>query len=729
MGAALFGGAFAYRWYQMRASERDRTTYAITFPRDIKYENVLELTRGFHGIRKPKFLRPEFLITFDIYRDGHGLKWFLTVPEKAAAELSELIRTHINGTHLVIAEDDPVASTAWLAARQLRTGKAYLPFDIDNPAGICAGLLSKFSPVADGQALVMQWSIVPSRDAGRHQPSGVFASAISPELYKKKMAEHQVIGLVRIAASGRRADALVQRLYSGLARAHGNGQAFRDYIGTSPKPNKNDHVGRRVSRRSGALVYDAQLNSAELAALIGIPFGTPEVQGIPQARTKQLQADQRLPAPGPDKVTLGHSTYSGDQRAIAVPIKDQLRHTYIIGQTGVGKSYEMGSMLVQQVEQGYGAGVVDPTGDFTRTFVPMLPPERAKDVIIFDPTDTDFPVGFNVFAGDDEPDVLADNIMAIFHGIYRDNGIFANNYLRASVQTLASVAGMTLCEIPALLTDDTFRQRILSQVTDSQLLHFWNRFNGMARGERANAIAPAMHRVQPLLLRKSVRMTLGQSKGALDMNEIIRSGKILFCNLPKGLLGEETAKLFGSLIFAKGWTAAMSRPEDARKPWFLHVDEAHNFMNMPMSLETVLSEARKFGYGLDIAHQYESQLTPQLRSAVGIVGTKIIFQVSPDDSRSVANMMAPYVDQHDPKNLGKYEMIIRTTVDNETMPPATIKALEPKPHRMRYETVRALSERQYGTLASKVEREIIARQMGVADPTDEDNGPQGREEL
>lgn len=703
--------------------EAGRITYQVIFPGDTPKQALLDFVRALSGLPRPRLFRHVQTVVLDTYRDSLGFRWFITVPNGVSDELKELLRAHVGGARLDLAEDDPVSGTAWEVARQLRTTGVHLPFNIYDADAACTTILSKFSPVEKDQALVMQWVVIPGRTAGPVPPPGTWAKfSVDEKKYKDKNTEPRFMGVVRIAATGPKAREAVKRVYSGLSTYRAEGMGFADYPLTW-------HVSSRVRKRSGALVYEAHLNAAELAAFSGIPTGSPNVPGLPHARTRQLRADPRYPTQG---IIVGRSTYAGDERPIALNPIDLAQHVHIQGKTGTGKSVLTTAMALQQMEQGYGVGIIDPTGDLIADILPLIPPHRARDVILFSPVDTEFPVGFNIFAGTDSPEVLADQVMAIFRGIYKDTGIYANNYLRAAIQTLATVPGMTLCELPALLTDDRFRAETLRQVSELALLYFWQRFDAMGRGERANAVAPALHRVQPLLLRRSVRLTLGQSTSSLDMARIIREGKILLCDLPKGLLGDETAVLFASLIFAKGWQAAMAIPRDDRKPWFLHIDEASNFLNMPMPLETVLSEARKYGYALTLIHQYDYQLPPQLRAALDIVRTQIYFQISPDDARVVAKNMAPHLDAHDAAALSKHEILLQATVNGTTLPPATVDTSIPwpMPPRASSEALRAFSQRQWGRLASAVEAEIAHRLRPIApsEPRTE-AGPQGREEI
>ncbi len=676
----------------------DRVTYTAFFPRDTSHQALLNFTRHLNGLGRPR-------LVVDVYCDWRGFVWYFTAPRNLAPEIRAMITTHMPGSSVLPATDDLVASTYWQAARQLRTTTARTPFQIDLAEATAANLLSKFGPLAEDQAAVMQWIIY-----GSHHTRQTTT----------KQPEHGFIGLVRLAATGEDSWAVVDRLYRGLASAHGNGTRFADYLYAG-------RIAERVSERAGALLYEARVRADELTAFLGIPTGEPNVAGLPPAKARHLPPDRRLPSPGPDRVTVGASTDPTDTRLIALPIADLPKHLHLQGKTGTGKSQLIINIMAQLFEQGHGGGVLDPAGDLIDDLLPLIPRDRVRDVILFDPTDP-FPVPFNIFAGTNRPSVVADQVMAIFAGIYPSSAaITTNNYLRPAIQTLASVPGMTLLDVIPLLTDDAFLGRIIGQLDNKSLVEHWGRYRLMKPGERSTLIAPVMHRVQPLFFNDAVRLTLGQSENALDMRDILANNKILLARLPKGLIGDDTAKLFGSLIFTKGFQAAQARSKGDRKQWILALDEAQNFLHTPLSIETVLAESRKYGYGLIIAHQWERQMA-SAASAIDTARHHVFFETTPDDARSVARLMEPYAKPADASNLGRYQAIIQATVNDETLPPATIATLPPMPKKVSADLVRATSRSQWGRSASAVEREIAARQQGYRKGDQGEERP-GREEL
>ena len=261
-------------------------------------------------------------------------------------------------------------------------------------------------------------------------------------------------------------------------------------------------------------------------------------------------------------------------------------------------------------------------------------------------------MGINVFDGIQDPAVKADQLMAIIAGIYKDNGIYVSNYLRAAIQALASVPGSTLIDVPAFMKDEDFRHQIMTQVDDDELVRFWRHFDTLKDSEKENRIAPSLHRVQPLLMRPAVRLTLGQSNG-LDFGRILREGKILLVSIPKGRIGDDTAILIGSVIVSRIWQETQARRRGEREPFFfLNIDEAPNFLNTSTALDTMFAEAAKFGLGLGVANQQEGQWPAKERAAIHAnTRNKLIFKSSVDDLLIVARTLG--VTAEDVAGLGR----------------------------------------------------------------------------
>ena len=694
-------------------------TYLATFPREFSHQAALNFVRSLAALPFPALDLPVQAAVWEIYGNRQGIKHYLSIPRQVNEPVDTHLMTHIPGASIARAERP---SHRWAFAVDLALTHPHRLLRIGNPDALAATLLSAFGALADDQAVLLQWVIAPARarllPPQRSQRHGsLLLPGVEAEVRKErrqKQNDHTFLAACRIAATGSDARRLVGRVHRALDSCRAPGVRFRRrWTGVA-------RVCQAVRQRQIPAMFACHLNATELTPLLGLPFGTPNVPGLPQGRSRHLYADSNIPESG---IAIAESTYPGVKRILALRPEDLLMHTHIHGKNGVGKSNVIIHLSVRQMEMGYGVGIIDPAGDLVDDVLARIPRQRLSDVVVFEPaaaTEAGYAVGFNILAGTDNPEVLADQMMAIFHGIYRDTGIYANNYLRGAIQALASVAGMTLVDVPVFLLDAGFRSRVVAQVEDPVIRDVWVRFGQKSASEQRTLVLPAIHRIQPLLMRSSVRLSLGQSQNQIDMARVLKENKILLVSLPKGRIGEATAVLYGSIFFARIWQAAQARARDERQPFFLHIDEAHNFIHMPLSLDTVLAEARKFKLGLALAHQGESQMPMSIREAIHTnTRTKIAFNVSASDAVSVAKEIGPPLVPTDLTTLGRYEMVLQAVTHNRTSAPATGRTLAPLPENKTptAEEVRMASRRRWARKKDEIDAEILARQRSGKLPT------------
>ncbi|MFD4554446.1 type IV secretory system conjugative DNA transfer family protein [Streptomyces sp. NPDC058469] len=693
-----------------RPVDDSRRTYLVTFPREVAHDSVLNFIRALSGLPKPRLLRRIHTVVFETYADAAGIKHYMSIPGHVVADVEGQLRTHVPGASLLAIEstEDFIGLTTWDHVLEIGMSHGAVPLHIVKPEAVVATMLTPFSPLKPRQSVMMQWVISPAKrqappakkDEDRRPPWP--NKHVDPARRRDKLKEPTFIAMARIAAGGPDAEDVTQRVYGALASTHSYGVSFTKLLGSQKAKQE------RLKARATSLVLPCHLNAYELSAVIGIPFGMPNVPGLPQGRARHLAPDASIPSTG---VLVGTSTYPGLHRPLAIdPMGTGHRH--VLGKTGTGKSTFMGNTFIQEMDQGFGGALIDIHGDLAEDVMARIPRHRIGDVIVFDPTDTDHPIGFNVFHGNTSPEVVADQMMAIFHGIYKDSGIYANNYLRAVIQTLAAVPGMTLVEVPHFLSDEGFRRSIVSQTTDPVLKSTWNTYDSSKQATQAQMAAPAIHRVQPLLMRSAVRLSLGQSNNSLNMREIILGKKILIVSIPKGLLGPETSILFGSLVVAQLYQAAQGIAPADRYPFHFYVDEAQNFLNMPQSLPDMLSEARKYKLNLTLAHQLEAQMPLLFREGLhSNTRSKFIFQVSSSDAAGAVKEIGPPLTPVDFTSLGQFEMVMQTTThENKTSAPATVRTNDWLPKTISPAALRVASRTQWARTASEVESEIRTRQ-------------------
>ena len=334
--------------------------------------------------------------------------------------------------------------------------------------------------------------------------------------------------------------------------------------------------------------------------------------------------------------------------------RDRSRHVYIIGQTGAGKSGLLELFALSDTFYNQGYCIIDPHGDFATDNLRFIPKHRIKDVVYFNPADTQYPVAFNPLELSDatrKPNVCSE-VIGVLKRMFGDSwGPRLEHILRYTLLALLDRPETTLLDISRMLTDKEFRKETLDYCQDVTVLQFWKHEFGQWNEKQINeSIAPVLNKVGAFTANPIIRNIIGQPKSSFNVRQIMDEGKILIVNLSKGLIGEDNAGILGAFLVTKIQLAAMSRsdiPDVAnRRPFYLYVDEFQNFATESFSV--ILSEARKYGLNLTVANQYISQMTEQVRDAVfGNVGTTISFRVSADDAPILVKQFEPTFEAQD----------------------------------------------------------------------------------
>ncbi|GLI02994.1 type IV secretory system conjugative DNA transfer family protein [Phytohabitans aurantiacus] len=461
------------------------------------------------------------------------------------------------------------------------------------------------------------------------------------------------------------------------ALAAGIAAAFAVYTGTNrlhrARTLRPDVAAGRRRHRFGFL-----LSTLELAALAGLPTDV-AVPGLDRARARAVPAPVRVPSGGRNTIRLGRAQVGG--HAVAVSVADLRHHAHIIGSTGSGKTTAQLNLALSYIKAGLGVVVVEPKGDLIQDILDRLPAQAAERLVLLDP-DQDPPPAFNPLEGDDD-DLIVDNIVSVFGKIYaRHWGPRIDDILRSALLTLLTRANPMLTMVPPLLNDRQVRADLTRQFTDpAGLGGFWTWYASMPEGLRAQAVGPVLARLRAMLLRRFVRRVVGQPKSSFDMGEILDGG-ILLCRLPKGVLGDDTARLLGSFVVASVWQAATARsaqPEHTRRDAALIIDECQNFLNLPRSIEDMAAEARGYRLSLILAHQSLSQLPRETAAAISAnCRNKLYFTCSPEDARPLSRHTVPELDEHDLSHLDRYTAAARLVVDGRETAAFTL-ATDPPP--------------------------------------------------
>ncbi|MBP7805020.1 MAG: type IV secretion system DNA-binding domain-containing protein [Candidatus Pacebacteria bacterium] len=388
-----------------------------------------------------------------------------------------------------------------------------------------------------------------------------------------------------------------------------------------------------------------------------------------------------------DITYLAKTNFRAQEQVFGIKRRDRRQHMYVLGKSGSGKSALLGNMIVQNVWNGEGVCVVDPHGELVESILATIPAHRAKDVIYFNPADTDYHVGFNVLQIDDPKykHLVASGLMGIFTKIWANAWSARMEYiLNNAILALADTPGSTLLGIPRLLVDKDYRQVVINNLKDPVIKAFWiHEYENWRDQYRNEAIAPIQNKVGQFLSTSIVRNVVGQAKSTIDMFDMMNSGKIFLVNVSKGRIGEDNSALLGGMLITKLQLAAMERvriPENDRKDFYLYVDEFQNFVTD--SFASILSEARKYRLNLTLAHQYIAQLVTKdseaVRDAVfGNVGTMIIFRVGAADAEYLEKEFEPEFMIQDMVNLPNYTAYLKLMIDGVTSRPFSAKTLPP----------------------------------------------------
>ena len=398
-------------------------------------------------------------------------------------------------------------------------------------------------------------------------------------------------------------------------------------------------------------------------------------QTAPEAPTNSLSLSLR-----PDLCYFGTANVRGQAKTFGILKDDRRRHVYILGKTGMGKTTLLENMILQDIYNGSGVCVMDPHSDLAEYVLDRIPAHRQNDVVYFNPSDTDFPFGFNMLEASrgEENFLITSGMMAVFNRIWAGTWSARMEYILSNtLLALLETPGNTLLGVVRMLTDKDFRNYIVGNVQDPMVKNFWvKEFASFNDKYRTEAIAPVLNKIGQFFSSDLIRNILGQEKSTFNLRDIMDNKKILIVNLSKGRLGEDNSSLLGSLLITKLQLAAMSRVdianEEDRNDFYLYVDEFQNFTTD--SFATILSEARKYRLSLILAHQYISQLTEsgneKVRNAVfGNVGTMISFRIGSDDAYRIEKEFEPVFTSPQLIALNKTQIALRLLIDGKAPSP------------------------------------------------------------
>ncbi len=739
-------GYFLLLWWRNRNREEKSLSHLllqIAVPRDneIKIDAAEQMFSSLYTIKLSgvfSFLKPEEHLSFEIAALPENIRFYVSVPTK----LRDLVEKQIHGAYpgaeiKEVPEYNIFSEEGKVAFTSLKLKSAdYLPLKVykDLPTDPLSSITSVMAKMREGEGAAMQVLIAPTdsnwRGKGRAYVGKVKKREANPESAKysvdpkvleaidAKCSKPGFKTVIRLAVSSTSKEA---------AEAHLNNLigSFEQFSGDHNVFTKNRHLFKRafmvdfIYRYFPILGKASVLNSEELATVFHLPNKTVETPHIHWLLSKRAPAPQEI---GTSGTYLGKSIYRGITKPVYISEDDRRRHIYIIGKTGTGKSELLKQMILQDIKEGKGVGFIDPH-DTIEKLLELIPPERAEDVIYFDPSDTERPMGLNMLEADTEEQkhYVVSSIVGLMYKLYdpHQTGIIGPRFehaIRNAMLTVMAEKGNTFVEIVRCLTDSSFVQELLPKVTDPIVRRYWtDQIAQTADFHKSEVLDYIVSKFGRFVTNKLMRNIIGQSKSAFNFRSVMDEGKILLVNLAKGKIGEENSNFLGLILVPKILIAAMSRqdvPEAKRRDFYLYVDEFQNFATPDFA--TILSEARKYHLSLTVANQFIGQMEEEVKNAVfGNVGSLVSFRVGVSDASYLQHEFQPAFSEADLINIEKYNAYIKTIVGNEPVPPFSLDLTKDMVAEERARSskladmIKKLSALKYG-----ISREIVEAEVG-----------------
>jgi len=726
--------------------------------------------------------------SLEIVRSPDGLiSFYVVTPKRFASYVEQQIHAQFPSAYIEEVNDynifpkKGVVLSAYLSLRKIHILpiKTYISLDVD-PLNALTSPLAKLKE--DDSAAIQivvrsakrEWHRLPAKVAYEMQQGKSFAEALSSakfnfwkifkeigsafksetkkekegekekprqlspmeqEMVKSIESKNSKAGLdvnIRIVVSAKTKDEAKDYLQN-IANAfvqytiyeYGNG--FNVNLDTSGKTIE-DFIFRNFDEKRSFI-----LNTEEVTSLFHFPLPITETPNIRWLIARSAPAPVEVPKEG---IILGKNIFRGKETIIRIKKDDRRRHVYIIGKTGTGKSVLISNMAKQDILNGEGVGVIDPHGDLIEDILGCIPKERMDDVILFDASDTERPIGLNMLEAKDpaQRDFAVQEMIAIFYKLFPPEVIgpmFEHNMRNVMLTLMADPENPgTIAEIPRMFSDPDYPKHWIKKLKDPVVRAFWEK--EMARTtefHKSEMLGYLISKVGRFVENELMRNIIGQSHSGINFREVMDKQKILLVNLSKGKIGEINANLLGLIIVSKLQMAAMARaelPEEERRDFYLYIDEFQNFITD--SIATILSEARKYRLCLTMAHQYLGQLLvsssvigggggeARIRDAVlGTVGTFIVFKIGIEDAEILAKEFKPVFNEYDLVNVEKFNAYVKLLVNNQPTRPFNMVTFPPKKGDPKIaEAVRKLSRLKYGRPKEIVEAEILERsQLGV----------------
>ena len=503
--------------------------------------------------------------------------------------------------------------------------------------------------------------------------------------------------------------------FAQFAEINGNAVKWEEVEG-----NKQKALLHRYSYRLWNEDESYPLNLSELSTLFHFPMQTKDVTNVREASYTQAPAPLDMVTDG---VILGINNYKGTNTEVRMGREDRMRHLYVIGQTGTGKTTIMKNMIIQDIHNGDGCCFIDPHGTDIADILANIPAERAKDVIYFDPAYTPRPMGLNMLEYDrSKPETktfVVNELLGIFNQLFDMKATggpgFESMFRNATLLVMEHPeSGNTLLDISRVFSDKDFRDYKLSKCKNPLIIQFWQNAEKTTGDQGLQNWVPYVNSKFDVFMSSDImRPIVSQEKSAFNFREMIDSKKIFIVNLSKGKLGDISASLLGLIIIGKFSQAALGRVDQPDKSknsdFFLYIDEFYNFTTPAIS--SILSEARKYRLSLTVAHQFIGQLTEEIKGAIfGNVGSMAVYRISPDDAKYLESRFAPTITASDIMKIANFHAYVNMLVKGDPKKPFDV-AIGPPPRGdiTKIDSLKELSYLTYGRPVDEVTAEIMKK--------------------
>ena len=616
---------------------------------------------------------------------------------------------------------DKIAKSYQKAVEAMQDGKGVKEAFKEHTSSGIGGIASSIAKEV-GSGLLEFASIVDKKNKGDEGSDNRPEQAVMEEL-QKKVRSNVYKTTVRLVASShnnvnaKKILADMEASFNQFENQQGNSFQFKRLEGGRLRDFLHDYAYRIFSDK-----YSMPLTTEEITTVIHFEtLGLSGQSKLKETKGKQVPAPPGLPSEG---IVLGVNRHRNTETEIRMAPKDRLRHFYVIGQTGTGKTALLKNMITQDIKNGEGICFIDPHGSDVQDILANVPKERAEDVIYFDPSYTARPMSLNMLEYDHDHDeqktFVVDELFKIFQKLYSNvpesMGPMFEQYFRNAALLVVEdpESGSTMLDISRVLSDDDFRNYKLSRSKNPVVNQFWEGVAGKAGGESSlqNIVPYITSKFDVFMSNEIMRPIIAQERSSFNFRDVMDNRKILLVNLAKGTLGDMNSNLLGLIIVGKILMATLSRVDAYGQdpaPFYLYIDEFQNVTTD--SISTILSEARKYKLGLNIAHQFTAQLEEGIKDSVfGNVGSMCSFRVGAEDSEVLEPQFQPTVDAEDFVNVQNFNAYLRMLVNGEPVKPFSLSTLPPEEgDPQQVEKLKQLSYLTYGEDRETVEKRIRER--------------------